>query len=313
MKTIKAIIIAIVTLILLTGCQKSDKKAGEKDNVIEVPEQQYLSDEILQEAINEEISKALDVGNEHIIEEATNIINLIKDALSDIMDKDYFDANIKLGKAISKAELIDMIGSENARITTELNVHVRNKVQDIQTARKIQQRVDSLLDLGHLQKARSLLNNLAQEINIRRESISIPKYTEILEKARTQIDNKNYGVAILTINDLLDRRLVEKRRIPIPLIKAQRMIEEAKKMLTKKNAEKKNIFIILDNASYQLKFAETLGYGLENNEYDNLYASIKKIKDGINENNVNQARKTAKALDNKLNDFKEIISDNIIT
>jgi hypothetical protein len=312
MKTIKVIIIAIMTLVLLTGCQKNDKKAGETDNVIEVPEQQYLSDEILQEAINEEISKALDVGNEHIIEEATNIINLIRDALSNLMDEDYFDADIKLGKAISKAELIDMSGRENARVTTEITVHVSNKVQDIKTAMEIQQRVDSLLDLGHVQKARSLMNNLAQEINITRESISIPKYMEILKNARIQIDNKNYEKAILTINDLLDRRLIEKRRIPISLIKAQRMLEEATRMLNNKDVEKDTIIIILNNASYQLKFAETLGYGLEDNEYDDLYTSIQDIKNGIYEDKLKKVRKIAEPLNNKLRDFKEKISENII-
>jgi hypothetical protein len=270
------------------------------------PEKTYLSESEIQDYINNEISIAFDMGNQFIIEEAANVVYLIRNTVNSLIKEDYRKAIEHINEAKAKAILIDM--GNNTKVISEINIAVNAEVKDAQSATKIIGTIDSLIQLGEMQKAKRFISQLSNDISITKESISIPHYVNVIETAEVNLKNKQYEEALLALNSVLGNVIIEQSIIPVPLIRAQMMVEEAENLISGTNFEQGKITTLLENTEYELKFSELLGYGKSENRYNDLVEKLEKLMENVHAKNIAQVKSQIKTLREDLKDFKNDIS-----
>ena len=78
--------------------------------------------------------------------------------------------------------------------------------------------------------------------------------------------------------------------------------------LLEKGDQATDVNTLLENAEYQIHFAEALGYGKQDKEFAELYSSIKQIKNEMKKENAGDSAGMTQKLRAKLKTFKERIS-----
>lgn len=294
-------------LIVLFGCDRKETASDSDAERLKKPEQTYLTEKQIQSYVDQEINLAIDLGNKNVIQEAANVIALTRSGITSILNKKYADAIDNINKAIAIAELITR-SDHPTKLISEVNIEVLDRVENAKNARQLIQDVDSLMEVGELQKAKNLMKQLTSELRITRESISISSYLQILRNADRLMKNKQYEKASLELNSILSSVTVERSITPLPLIIAQKMIIEMEKLLEDEQPNKENIRTLLNNAEYQIRFSEMLGYGKTENEYQHIYNGVKEIKTGLNENKLSGVKKHVRNVKENLEQLQTDIS-----
>jgi len=305
----KGIVLKLLLLALvLAGCDNNVKQTEEQNRnaVTEKSGKSYLTEEQLQEYINNKINIAFDLGNEFIIDEAADVVYLIRNSVSSILKEEYASAIENLTKAIAKARLIEKGNTQN--VIAEVNIAVNQNVNDAESATSIINQIDSLMELGEIQRAKHLYAQLTNEINITKESISIPDYLQVMNRADVLMKNKEWDEALFVLNSILGKSIIEKRTIPLPLLRAQRMVDEVEKLLGEEELKTENIGILLTNAEYEIKFAKLLGYGKSEKKYKNILEELASIKGSDLKENGEKLKSQIKEFKNELNGLKNKIS-----
>jgi uncharacterized 2Fe-2S/4Fe-4S cluster protein (DUF4445 family) len=102
--------------------------------------------------------------------------------------------------------------------------------------------------------------------------------------------------------------VVEDKTIPLPILRAERMLEEVETLVNKDDFNKDDVKLLLENADYEINFAEALGYGKKDKEFKELYSAIKELeKQMMDDSNTNE-KGLINNLRKKLKLFKERIS-----
>ena len=86
-----------------------------------------------------------------------------------------------------------------------------------------------------------------------------------------------------------------------------KMLEEVSALLEAEERDT-DIHTLLENAEYQIRFAEALGYGKRDREFEELYSAIKEIKQELKEEGDGDSAGLTEMLRNNLSAFKERIS-----
>ncbi len=161
--------------------------------------------------------------------------------------------------------------------------------------------VRKMLKQGDIQGARLLLDTLQSEIDIVIENLPLATYPDAMKLASKYIiDGKNdEAKSVLTI--ALNSMVVKKIIIPLPLVRASDLAEEASKTA---KADKEQALKYLDEAKKQLQIAKVLGYGKDDPKvYKDLQQRIDAIKKEIK--GKNQAEKMFEEFLKKLKEFKK--------
>ena len=159
------------------------------------------------------------------------------------------------------------------------------------------------------QKVRDLASLLSNEILITRESLSISKFNEVLNQADQYFRAKNYGRALQELHNVLATTSFEYTILPLPVVRAERMIAEAVTLIDKEEVEYDNIEILLNNAAYEIKFAELLGYGKQETNLRSLVQKIESLKKSVSEKNDTVLREDIKDLNESINQTKKDFSE----
>lgn len=294
-------------LIVLFGCDRKETVTDSDAEMLQKPEESYLTEKQIQSYVDKEINLAIDLGNENVIQEAANVIALSRTGISAILNEKYADAIENVNKAIAKAELI-IRTDHPTKIISEVDIEVLESVENAENARQIIQDVDSLMELGELQKAKNLMTQLTSELRITRESISISSYLQTLRNADRLMKDKQYEQALLELNSILSSVTVEQSITPLPLIISQRMVMEMEKLLDEEQPDKESILTLLNNAEYQIRFSEMLGYGKTENEYQEIFNAIEEIKSELSEDKISSIKKLAVRVKESLEQLQSAIS-----
>ncbi len=161
--------------------------------------------------------------------------------------------------------------------------------------------VRKMLKQGNIQGARLLLDTLQSEIDIIIENLPLATYPDAMKLASKYIiDGKNdEAKSVLTI--ALNSMVVKKIIVPLPLVRASDLVEEASKTA---KANKEQALKYLDEAKKQLQIAKVLGYGKDDSKvYKDLQQRIDAIKKEIK--GKNQAEKMFEEFLKKLKEFKK--------
>jgi hypothetical protein len=300
--------ILMFILMVLFGCDRKDKTATEPDiESLKKPEQTYLTEKQIKTYVDKEINLAIDLGNENIIQEVVDVIALTRSGITSIINEKYADAIEKIDKAIAKAELI-IRGDHPTKIISEVNIEVLDRAENAEKANHLIHNIDSLMELGELQKAKNLMTQLTSELRITRESISISDYLQTLKNAGQLLKSKEREKALLELNSMLSGITIERSITPLPLIIAKKMIIEMEKLLNEEQPDTEDILTLLNNAEYQIRFAEMLGYGKTENEYRDIYENIKKIEANLDEDKITGLKKLVTKLQKDVDQLQADIS-----
>jgi len=145
---------------------------------------------------------------------------------------------------------------------------------------RLRKEASELLTDGQIQAARHLLENLASETVISVHNIPLATYPAAIKKTAQLIDEDKQEEAKKLLWLTLNTLVVTKTVIPLPVLMAEELLNKAE-ALTEKNhrneEENKHLSTLLAQAREELKLAQVLGYGTQQ-DFKNLYAQLDTIE-----------------------------------
>jgi hypothetical protein len=299
----------LLLALVLAGCNKQAEKVSDTaPDTLSLPVNQYLTSEQLQDQVDREIKGILELANDARISDAIQIISLTEEAAKHILDSSYNEAIDNLEDAIGKASVMTAARPELSLFPLDVQVITRDLVTDIDVLREVRKEADRLTDKGYLQAARHLLNDLASELEIVTPMLPVATYPSALTMAAKALEEEKPDEALIYLNTALSTVFVETRYIPLPLIRAERMLEEVTTLL-EEGDNASDVMTLLDNAEYQIRFAEVLGYGKRDKEFAELYSAIHEIRKEMKKEGAGESRNLTARLREKLSAFKKRLTD----
>ena len=236
-----------------------------------------------------------------LIKEAIRAIQFTQDALIYLNNNKTNKATESLKKAVG--ELAVVLNTPNAPylLPVDVQINAYQFVGDVKKIKSLIAQAKTLVNENKIPEAREVLNSLRSEIVIKTVNLPLATYPAALKLAIRYINEEKTKEAKDVLTMALSTLVEVDNVIPIPLIKAQALVEEASKTIKK---DKKQPLKYLDEAKHQLVIAEALGY---TSTSDTTY---KMLKDEITklESEIHKGHKTASIFSDliqKLKEFKE--------
>jgi len=306
----KVTMILLLLALVFAGCNNDKQMEGTSDvqlDTLKVPSKKFLSNQQLQDQVDREIREMLTLANDEKVADAIQIISLTEQAVKHILDSSYTDAVAKLEDAIGKAAVLTAARPELSMFPLDVEITTRDLIADIEVLKGIRDEAAYLTEKGYLQAARHLLMDMASELEIRTPMLPIATYPAALSGAARALNEQKPDDALIILNTALSTIFVEKKYVPLPLIRAERMLEEVSTLLEEEERSE-DINTLLENAEYQIRFAEVLGYGRKDKEFEELYTAIKEIRREMKKEGGGESSGMTTKLRTKLKSFKERVS-----
>ena len=298
--------------IALLSCSADTERKGldvKNDTALYMakPSDPHLSKLKLEEQLSNEIRQTLAVASDTMVEEAATVVAETRNALRYLLANKTAEAQKSIERAIGKAEVVTTTKPNMRLVPLDVNVSVYDLVTDMDVLKKIRDDVEWSTDKGYLQDARQLLLYLRSELTISTSSLPFATYPDALREAgRLDKERKPIDAALL-LSTALSTIVSEVRSVPLPLIRAEAMLKEVDSLLGSGNDKEEEIHGWLDNADYQIRFAEALGYGKRDKEFKEFYEAIKSLKKEVTDKS-RSSRQSNTDLRNKLDSFTKRIS-----
>lgn len=215
-----------------------------------------------------------------ITSEAMAAISETKNALKALDDGDKDEALKALERATGKLELILARDPKLALAPNNVSAATYDLYADIGKVKEARKEAEGLLADGQVQDARQVLEALRSETVISVSNIPLATYPAAIKKAVKFIDDGKQKEAKETLQTALNTLVVTDTVIPLPVVTAQDLLKEAKKLSEKKDRstdESKKMDGYLAKARTELEFAQALGYGTKK-DFKDLYGELDVIK-----------------------------------
>ncbi len=203
-------------------------------------------------------------GADKVIDDALAAIDATTEALKALDEGRNEDALAALEKALGKIDLVLAL-DKNMKLAP---VDVRSVVLDIAATpdeiRKARAEVLRLLKEGQMQRARRLLGSLASEVDITTTYLPLGTYPLALRSAAALIKDDKADDAKAVLNGALATLVEIQTAVPIPLLEAQALIDEARKLSEKadrSDEENQRLSALLDAIDARIAKGEALQYG----------------------------------------------------
>ncbi len=240
-------------------------------------------------------------GKLKVIDEAVSAVLLTQNVLDALEKNDIEKAKSELEKAIGKLEIVLAHKSAPALLPIDSVITATEYIGDLKSVKDALSTVKKLLATGKVQEARRVLDTLQSEIDIVTVSLPLVSYPQALRLSARYLNEGKTKEARDVLQMALDTLVRSETVIPLPLLKAQALIEAAEKAA---KSDKKQALKHLDAAKKELKIAEALGYTSgSDTTYKMLDDAIEAVEKEIR--GKNRAEKLFEELMNKLKEFKE--------
>ena len=237
--------------------------------------------------------------NTELIKEAVRAIKYTQDALLYLANNKVDKAKETLKKAVG--ELAVVLNSPNPAylLPVDIQIEAYEFSGDVKKINTLKKEAKTLLIANKIPEARNILNTLRSEIVIKTINLPLATYPAALNLAIKYLNENKIKEATEVLAMALSTLVEVDNIIPIPLIKAQALIEEASKTKDKKQAIK-----YLQEAKNQLIIAEALGYTSKSSI---TYKMLKEKNEKI-EKEIKKGKNTTSLFNEliqKIKDFKE--------
>ncbi len=305
MKTLRNILFGLLIVVGLGACNsKSGSNTTEAQTVKPV-------DTIMmsQDTINARIAQlmndyVLSIRQELLTD--TSILKTIAETqavVQDIEEKKIDNAKNDLQTLIGKLDVYLTKNPSAALIPIDVSYHKVETINNIDSVRALAKAVKKAVNDGYYQVAKTLLEGMTSEMVISTAYIPVVTYLQGLKLAATLLDENKPDQAMVIMQEALSTIAVTNISIPLPVLKAQIYIDQAANLYAKDHSNVKQIINLLDNADYQLKLAEEMGYGKRDQEFKTLYKAIKELKRSVKAKE--ESTKKFSDLSKELKNFKE--------
>ncbi|HNP61779.1 MAG TPA: YfdX family protein, partial [Nitrospirales bacterium] len=212
------------------------------------------------------------------------------------------DALAALAEVTGQLEIVISRDPDLAFVPVDVEVTTTDIYADLDSIKKANEQAEDFLQNGEVQQARVLLSGLASEVVMTRVSLPLATYPDAIRAVAPLIDQGEIEEAKAALQAVLENLVVTNERVvPLPILRAEAFIKTADDLAKQietpalnkaksgderdeaKNSEneksqKEQVLEQLQNARRQLKMAEALGYGLEENRYKEFHESIEAIE-----------------------------------
>jgi hypothetical protein len=241
------------------------------------------SNQLSQERLEKERAQAEVKAHTLPVAEALSAVEQTQAALKALNEHDNAKAKTALDDALAKTDLLVKNQPGLALVPLAAEVRIMDLAVDDQAAKRIAGRAGDLMQRGQIQAARKILATFASEIDLSTMNIPMATYPGAIRAAqRLMSEDKSQaaqGVLMAAMNTLV----VVDQSIPIPVVKAQALVDEVHRQESKGKVDRKEADLLLDDASSQLTLAQTLGYG-DKKDFDGIESSIKLARADIDKN-----------------------------
>ncbi|HFC00814.1 MAG TPA: YfdX family protein [Phaeodactylibacter sp.] len=288
-----------------TVTEEAANNAKKETLQMEQPSDLGMSQDSLDAKVKQKGVDAYETKKSELQKEAVQALELTTTALKALRKKDKKAALEALEKATGKLEVLLLQDPELGLMPFDVDIQRHDLVADLASIKAIKKAVQKAIKNNYYQLAKRKLDNLASEIQVNTYSLPLKTYPDAMKVAAAFVKEDKLDEAKLVLEKALNTTVLTEKYIPLPIIRAEVLIEEATKLDAKKEDKKKEVLQLLDNAEYQLILAEELGYGKRDKEYKELNLAIDKIKKSVESNGDSQG--FFKDLKEKLAKFKKRI------
>ncbi len=280
--------LALFVVMLGTGFSATAAEGSEKSEVwYDIGE---ASDNQMQDNIAEEQTKKLSQAEISLVRDAITALEETRNAVQALDEKDEKKALASLEKVTGKLELLLARQPELGLMPISVSSETVALIADIQAVKGARAEVEYLVNKGYLQAARKLLDTLVSEIRITSVNLPLNTYPGAIKLAVRLVDKGDMEDAKAVLARALDTLVITERSIPIPILNAQFLVnnafelvnvDEGGEKLSDENKDK--VLDLLSHARTQLQLAEELGYGRRDREFAGLDREIANISEKIGE------------------------------
>ncbi|WP_457577507.1 YfdX family protein [Desulfomarina sp.] len=261
----------IAGLLCSTGVQAGQGKHKKEDS---------LAAAKVEKQVKSDARKEVEIKRQTIVREAVMALDQTGKAIEALKNKKKQEALDSLAMAAGKLEIVLAREPEMANAPIDVRVEEFDLYASADTINKAVKSAEGLLEDGEVQQARAILADLASEIDLVITSLPLAAYTDTIKNVAKLVDAEKYEEATQSLYELLSTMVITRNVIPLPLLRAEMLLEKADKLVVKKDrSEKENdeLKTLLDDAENQIDMAEALGYGRKD-DFKSFYAQIKEIR-----------------------------------
>ena len=215
-----------------------------------------------------------------LLEEAVSALDETQAAINAIDAGNNQEAIDALARATGKLEII-LAREPNLALAPVANSVIEHDVLATPgDVKALSNRIEDLTDKGRLQEARRLMEGLASEMVIRTSNLPLGTYPNAIKRAAALLDEQKPQEAKLVLLNALSTIVVTETIIPLPIVRAETSVEDARVVAAKKDRTKEDnqaIAAELQKAREQIEMAQALGYATKK-DLDDLQDAIKELE-----------------------------------
>ncbi len=235
-------------------------------------------------------SKSLTEQNEQmnktkVLKEAVTVLEKTNTALQQLEQGKKQQALDTLALVTGKLELLVAQYPDLALAPVDVKMIAYDFVGSKESVKDIRNKAKKLLNNNQIQDARHLLKDVASELVVRTTSLPLLTYPDAIKAVVPLIQKDDISAAKTALQSVLSTVVVTDDVIPLPVLRAQTALQEAKqKMVAKEKVDtskqRKVVQELLGEARKQLEWAQTLGYG-DKDKFKDLYNRMDEIEQSI--------------------------------
>ncbi len=268
------------------------------------PEKTKITDQEMQNNINDTMTKDFKVKIDEDTQKALDILKQTQEVIDEISKNEKEEAKKKLAKLIGELEILITKNPKISLIPVNVNYELRDAVVDIETANTLIDKAKKEFESGYYQAAKKVLNTLSSEYVIKISFLPLATYPDAMKIAAKLLDEDKKDEALTVLINALYILAIQEIAIPLPVLRAEEFIKAAAVAVQEKKEEYiATAVVLLENAEYQLQLAEVMGYGKKDKEYKDLATAISELKNAIKEKLETES--LFEKLSDKIKNFKE--------
>lgn len=231
------------------------------------------------EANKQSTQKSTDKRKE-IVSEAVSTLRETQDALKALDEGNNKEALACLEKATGKLEIVLARDPKTALVPLDVKAVTSDVYGSLDAIKNARQEAEKLLRDGQVQAARAVLMNLCSETVISTTNLPMATYPAALKKAAKLIDENKGNQAKEVLQAALSTLVITDVVIPLPVVDAQTSLKKASELAKTQNRtqeQNKQLSDLLNEADYDINFAQVLGYG-KKGDFDSFHKEIEGIR-----------------------------------
>lgn len=264
----------LTSALILTGlcfAGIGDGSSGSDAGEIRVPDAtsttaQAGSAESAEGAVQDTAATAGAEQRSKLVDDAVAALDETEKALSALEANDPEAALAALAVAAGKLDLTVARNPALATAPIDVRAVTHDLYASVDAVEKVRERALELLEDGHVQDARELLEGLRSDLVIETWSVPLVSYSAAIKAVSPLIDAGELDAARAALQSALSMVVVTERVHPLPLIRAREMLtraEELAETAERDEAQSEDLDASLEGARTQMRLARALGYGTE--------------------------------------------------